>query len=220
MYETSDEESGASSGSRRLWTVGQDWTEVGGTTFQQLPLGQIQAAGKALGGYHFRMEYTPGIFYEGDLDVSQNRQHFLIGHAGGRNAPAEVFWEGAEGYGTAQGSARWVRLHGSPLPDLHKSAIDLLHPESIVEACRREEASSWVAEVRPQFLAPRDDTENWVRGTFGEARNDKMRATLQRVTDLARTLEVKTTLVISRGSHLIEQVNVHPSPAMSVPSSV
>src|SRR5208282_1709426 len=52
-------------------------------------------------------------------------------------------------------------------------------------------------------------TENWVRGTFGEARNDKMRATLQRVTDLARTLEVKTTLVISRGSHLIERVDVH-----------
>ncbi len=173
----------------------------------QLPLGQIQAAGKALGGYHFRMEYTPGIFYEGDLDVSQNRQHFLIGHARSGDPPAEVFWEGAEGYGTAQGSARWVRLHGSPLPDLHKSAIDLLHPESIVSV--REEASSWVAEVRPQFLAPRDDTENWVRGTFGEARNDKMRATLQRVTDLARTLEVKTTLVISRGSHLIERVDVH-----------
>jgi hypothetical protein len=172
----------------------------------QLPMDQITAASKGFVRYHFRLEHVPGILYEGDLDLGEGRQHYHIGPTPDGVPSAEVFWEGREGYGRHEGSSKWVRLRGAPLPNLQHQALDLLQPGTIASV--REQEASWVAEVKPDRFPPRDDSENWVRRVFGGPHDDRSRAVLEHIAGLARALDLQTTLVISRRSYCIDQVDV------------
>lgn len=166
-----------------------------------LMLEQIVEANQSLLRYHFRIEYTSGVIYEGQIDLAEGRQYVQIGLTPGIFPLAEIFWDGERGYGRQIQSDIWLRIRGGPFPNYLQSALGLLQESNIISS--REEGPFWLVDIKPDRIPLRDDPEKFYYDIFGEPEDPPKKDFLERVIEQSQSLEVSLQMRISREDYFI-----------------
>jgi len=167
----------------------------------EIPFERITEAIQSLERYHFRIEYTPGIIYEGERDLAEGRQYIQIGLTPGIFPVAEIFWEGEKGYGRRLQSNLWLRMQGKPFLNYLQFALSVLLDANIISI--RETESFWFVNIQPEHFPPRDRLEELYRDILGQTIDFEKGEFLERLIEQSQSLEINLQLKISREDYLI-----------------
>lgn len=172
----------------------------------EFSLDRIAQANQALQRYHMRLEFDPGVWWEGEMDLAEGRQYVQLGATGEDSPIAEIFWADEEGYGRPLESGIWSSISGEPFADYLGSALAMLQGGKIVST--REVGCSWLVDVQLDSFPPLDDPEGFIRTVFGEPQNAQESEFRDRGVELAGSLEMDFQVSISRGDSLIRGLTV------------
>ena len=98
--------------------------------------------------YRFRIGYSSGHVFEGEMDVAERTQHYTIA-VDERGPLAEIFWDGELGVGRRLGSDVWFKLSGYPMIDLLGAASASLVGGEVIEVRRAGERTIHVLSPMP-----------------------------------------------------------------------
>ena len=145
--------------------------------------------------YHFRMALTPGIWYEGELDFTEGRQHFEVGLTG-QSRSGEIYWLGPKGMGHLIGTNFWMKLTGQPMVDIRRSVFDFLVQGPVVSS--REEGEYWRVDfgtIPPPHL---EDSERIVRNMARSGCCGDEQAFMRRFAEIRGSSQIRVFVTISR----------------------
>jgi hypothetical protein len=168
----------------RVTSAAEDWLQ------------HVMDTNLAVQQYGFRLEFTPGVVYEGRLDASEDRQYIQLGIEAESFPQAEAYWTGEEGYGRHLEVGAWWRLRPERPPNYLQRAVQLLQAASIV--AKREEGPFWAVELEVENLPFQDDPETFFRTLMGEPEGPEQEELLRQVLKLSREVTLQVEVRINR----------------------
>ena len=98
--------------------------------------------------YHFRISYSSGHVFDGEMDTAERIQHYTIA-VDERGPLAEIFWNGEAGLGHRLDSDGWFKLSGRPMVDYLQAAAASLAEGEVVEVRPAGDRTTHVLRANP-----------------------------------------------------------------------
>ncbi|MEO0248035.1 MAG: hypothetical protein ABIN58_00560 [candidate division WOR-3 bacterium] len=173
-----------------------------------LPLDKIIQAVGLQSRYHLRIEHVPAsLIQEGDVDEERQSLYFHVSHVRSNLPPVKFFWVGDKAWALNAVTQHWLRIAvPKHFPSYLKAVAEVLRQKKIASA--REEREFWVVEPRLEDLPIIKDPRQFFLSLFGEPRNEDESRLFAHFSTLARDLEIKTALWISKSDFQVKKYSI------------